>query len=70
MNNLEQDLAAVVAAHASTITGKEFQETALRIAEAYFSHDDLHDYCVASELLDSLALELKKVFDSSDPIEM
>lgn len=68
MNALERDLANIVAIHASSVSGREFQQAALRIAQAYFTPSDLDVLCRPQDFVAALAKELSSPAD--DPVEM
>jgi len=53
MSSLEHDLALLIHRY-PTLTGREFVETALRVAEAYFAQDELPTLVDAGELAEAL----------------
>ncbi len=53
MHKLESELAALIAKHGD-LTGREFVDCALRVADAYFESDDLPVLADVGELADAL----------------
>lgn len=68
MTALERDLANIVGIHASSVSGREFQQAALRIAQAYFPPSDLDELCRPQDFVAALAKELSGL--AGDPVEM
>lgn len=58
MEQLRNDLAAVIARHAAWLDGRTFQEAALHVAGAYFPADDLADLVDVEALAEALSAEL------------